>query len=464
MDDLRAALHHASDLVADYRAGVGDARVTPERDRGAVAGALRAPLPAGPAELGEIVDELVAGAEPGLMATAGPRYFGFVIGGSLDAALVADVLTAGWDQNGFNAALSPAALAFEDVAGAWLKELLRIPASASVGFATGGQGANTVGLAAGRWWVLHQHGWDVGRDGLHGAPPVRVLAGAERHGTIDRSLRLLGLGEAAIHEIPADANGAMDATALVATITALEPGPTIVCAQAGNVNTGACDDLLAIGGAAKANEAWLHVDGAFGLWAAASPRTTALVDGIELADSWACDGHKWLNVPYDSGYAFCAHPDVHATALAYTAAYLTGQEPGREYGGGDFVLESSRRARGFTTWAAIRALGRSGVAELVDRCCAHARDLAARLAAVDGIEIANEVVLNQVLIRVGDAEVTQRIEQRIQDEGTAWLGGTTWRGERLLRVSISNWSTTTGDIAATADAIVRARTALMAPA
>jgi glutamate/tyrosine decarboxylase-like PLP-dependent enzyme len=463
VDDLRAALHHAADHVADYREAVRDERVTPDLDRSAAAAALRAPLPDGPAELGEIVDELVARAEPGLMATAGPRYFGFVIGGSLDAAVVADVLTTGWDQNGFNAALSPAALAFEDVAGEWLKELLRIPASASVGFATGGQGANTVGLAAGRWWTLRQHGWDVGRDGLHGAPRVRVLAGAERHGTVDRSLRLLGLGEASIHEIPADPNGAMDAAALAEAIAGLEPSPTIVCAQSGNVNTGACDDLQAIAAAARQAGAWLHVDGAFGLWAAASPRTTALVDGIELADSWACDGHKWLNVPYDSGYAFCAHPEVHAT-LTYTGAYLTGQDAGRQYGGGDLVLESSRRARGFATWAAIRALGRSGVAELVDRCCANARALAERLDAVDGIEIANEVVLNQVLIRVGDTETTKHIEQRIQDEGTAWLGGTTWRGERLLRVSISNWSTTEDDIAATADAIVRARASVLAPA
>jgi glutamate/tyrosine decarboxylase-like PLP-dependent enzyme len=464
MDELRAALPRAADVVADYRVGVGDARVTPDLDRRAVSERLGTALPDDPGELGEIIDELIAGAEPGLTATAGPRYFGFVIGGSLDAAVVADVLTTGWDQNAFNAALSPAALAFEDVAAAWLKELLRIPTSASVGFVTGAQGANTVGLAAGRWWALHEHGWDVGRDGLHGAPPVRVLAGAERHGTIDRSLRLLGLGEASIHELPADANGAMEPAALADALAGLEPGPTIVCAQAGNVNTGACDDLAAIGAAARDAGAWLHVDGAFGLWAAASPLTTSLVDGIELADSWACDGHKWLNVPYDSGYAFCAHPEVHATALAYTAAYLTGQDAGRQYGGGDLVLESSRRARGFATWAAIRALGRSGVTELVDRCCAHARDLAARLGAVDGIEIANDVVLNQVLIRVGDTQTTLRIEQRVQDEGIAWLGGTTWRGERLLRVSISNWSTSGDDVAATSDSIVRARAGVLAPA
>src|SRR3954454_7022109 len=447
MDDLRAVLHLAADLVADYRAGIGDARVTPDRDRRSVADALRAPLPDYPAELGDITDELVAGAEPGLMATAGPRYFGFVIGGSLDAALIADVLTTGWDQNGFNAALSPAALAFEDVAGGWLKELLRLPATASVGFATGGQGANTVGLAAGRWWVLHQHGWDVGRDGLHGAPPVRVLASAERHGTIDRSLRLLGLGEGAIHEIPADANGAMDAAAFVEAITALEPGPTIVCAQAGNVNTGACDDLVTIGGAAKASEAWLHVDGAFGLWAAASPRTTALVDGIELADSWACDGHKWLNVPYDSGYAFCAHPEAHVESMALTAAYLVGSgQPGAR-SPGDYVPEASRRARGFATWAALRELGRSGVAELVERCCTLARRFGERAAEIDGVAVLNDVVLNQVLLRFGnDDAATDAVVAAVQRSGECWMGATTWHGMRLMRVSVSNWSTTEADV------------------
>jgi glutamate/tyrosine decarboxylase-like PLP-dependent enzyme len=254
----------------------------------------------------------------------------------------------------------------------------------------------------------------------------------------------------------------MDAGALVELLGALEPGPTIVCAQAGNVNTGACDDLAAAGAAARAAGAWLHVDGAFGLWAAASPRTASLVDGVELADSWACDGHKWLNVPYDSGYAFCAHPDVHATALAYTADYLTGQVAGRELGGGDFVPESSRRARGFATWAALRSLGRSGVTELVDGCCAVARRLAAGLDELDGVEVVNEVVLNQVLVRVGDAELTDRLERAIQDDGTCWLGATTWRGERLLRVAVSNWSTTETDADLVVETIGRLRAQLTA--
>jgi glutamate/tyrosine decarboxylase-like PLP-dependent enzyme len=461
MVDLRGALADAAGRIAEYREHLPMAKVTPIAHRREVRLAL-GELRDGPAPLDDVIAELVEAASPGLMASAGPRYFGFVTGGSLDAALVADVLATGWDQCAFNEALSPAAIAVEDVAGAWLKDILGLPSTASVGFVTGAQGANTVGLAAARWSVLHRHGWDVGRDGLAGAPGVRVVVGAERHATIDRAVRLLGLGEHSLEVVPALSDGAMDAGALVELLGALEPGPTIVCAQAGNVNTGACDDLAAAGAAARAAGAWLHVDGAFGLWAAASPRTASLVDGVELADSWACDGHKWLNVPYDSGYAFCAHPDVHATALAYTADYLTGQVAGRELGGGDFVPESSRRARGFATWAALRSLGRSGVTELVDGCCAVARRLAAGLDELDGVEVVNEVVLNQVLVRVGDAELTDRLERAIQDDGTCWLGATTWRGERLLRVAVSNWSTTETDADLVVETIGRLRAQLTA--
>ena len=461
MDELRQSLQRAVELIADYREGLAAAGVAPSSSREELAAALPRALPKCPSPAEAVIEELVSGAQPGLLASAGPRYFGFVIGGSVDAALLADLLAVGWDQCAFNAALSPAALAFEDVAGSWLKELLHIPASASVGFVTGGQAANTGGLAAGRWQVLHRHGWDVGRDGLHGAPRVRVLAGAERHATIDRSLRLLGLGERALEEVPATPAGAMDPDALTAALASGPSGPTIVCAQLGNVNTGACDDLKAIGAAAGAAGAWLHVDGAFGLWAAASPRTYALVEGLELADSWACDGHKWLNVPYDAGYVFCADPNIHATAMAYTASYLTGQVAGRTFGGGDFVPESSRRARGFATWAAIRSLGRSGIADLVDGCCALARRFADGLGAHDGIEIVNEVVLNQVLVRVGDLETTNRIERRVQADGTLWLGTTTWHGERLLRIAVSNWTTTEEDVDRCVEAIVRARTAVL---
>lgn len=453
--DLHHALQLAAQRIADYRAALPEAHVAPRATRAEVRAALDGALPERATPLPQVIDELVAVATPGLMASAGPRYFGFVVGGSLDAALVADVLTSGWDQNAFNEALSPAAIAFEDVAGRWLKEALGLPATASVGFVTGAQGANTVGLAAARWWVLQQAGWDVGREGLFGAPRVRVLVGAERHATIDRAVRLLGLGERSLEVVPSLADGAMDTAALATALSHDAGTPTIVCAQAGNVNTGACDDLLAAATAARAANAWLHVDGAFGLWAAASPRTRHLVAGIERADSWACDGHKWLNVPYDAGYAFCAHADVHATALSYTASYLTGQVAGRAFGGGDYVAESSRRARGFATWAALRSLGRAGIAELVDRDCSLARRFAERLGAVRGVSVVNDVVLNQVLVRVGDERTTDAVQRALVEEGTMWLGATTWRGERLLRISVSNWMTTEGDVDRCVEAVAR---------
>ena len=459
MTDLRKTLHAIADRIADYRDALPSARVGPVASRAEVRATLDRAVPEAPASLDQVVDELVAAATPGLMASAGSRYFGFVVGGSVDAALVADVLSSGWDQNAFNEALSPAAIACEDVAGRWLKELLGLPATASVGFVTGAQGANTVGLAAARWWVLNQAGWDVGRDGLAGAPRVRVIVGAERHATIDRAIRFLGLGESSIQQVPALPNGAVDSAALSAVLG--NGGiPTIVCAQSGNVNTGACDDLEVIASASRQAGAWLHVDGAFGLWAAASSRTRHLVRGIELADSWACDGHKWLNVPYDCGYAICAHPDVHATAMAYTASYLTGQVAGREFGGGDFVAESSRRARAFPTWAAIRSLGRSGVADLIDRTCALARRFGDGLARIPGVEVVNDVVLNQVLFRVGDEQSTNKIERWLHNDGTLWLGATTWRGARLLRLSVSNWSSTEDDVDRCVEAITRARAAV----
>jgi len=456
VEDVRELLQQVAAAIARYRADLPEARVGPARRRADVRAALESPVP----ELGvtpdQVLSELLSAASPGLMASSGPRYFGFVVGGAVDAALLAELMTVGWDQVAFNEATSPAAIAFEDVAGRWLKELLGLPSTASVGFVTGAQAANTVGLAAGRWHVLRKAGWDVGKRGLRCAPPVRVVAGAERHATIDRALRLLGLGEDSLVTVPPTAQGAMDAEALAAVLADLDRAPTIICAQAGNVNTGACDDLEAVGRAARSAGAWLHVDGAFGLWAAATPAKAHLVRGLAAADSWACDGHKWLNVPYDSGYAFCAHPDVHATALAYTASYLTGQDADREWGGGDFVPESSRRARGFATWAALRQLGRSGVAEMVERCCTLAQGLAEKLAADARIEVVNDVVLNQVLVRVGDAAQTDAVERAVQDEGVVWLGATTWRGERLLRISISNAMTREPDTDACARALFRA--------
>jgi glutamate/tyrosine decarboxylase-like PLP-dependent enzyme len=454
MDDLDVLLRTAARHAADYRAGLAGRPVAPTADVAAVRKALGGELPAHGTAPADVLERLVAAAEPGLMSSAGPRFFGFVIGGSLPSATAADILAVGWDQCAFNAVLSPAAAAAEEVAGGWLKDLLGIPAGASVGFVTGAQEANTVGLAAGRHQVLGRAGWDVERDGLHGAPRVRVVAGVERHATIDRSLRLLGFGAACVEPVAADPNGAIDVADLERVLASGADGPVIVCLQAGNVNTGACDDLARACALARRHGAWVHVDGAFGLWAAASPDLRHLVEGLELADSWGCDGHKWLNLPYDSAFAFCADPGVHAAAVSYTAAYLVGSGAGAP-GLGDLTLGSSRRARGFATWAGLRELGREGVAELVERSCRLARRFADGLRA-GGAEIANDVVLNQVLVGFGDDARTDRVVAAVQADGTCWLGGTTWRGRRLMRVSVSNWSTTEDDVDASVEAILTA--------
>lgn len=453
MDDFSKLLHRVADEAGRFRAGLATRPVAPATDLEGIAAAFDGPLAARGTPADQVLTELLAAA-PGLMGSAGPRFFGFVVGGALPAATAADMLAIGWDQAAFNAVLSPAGAAAERVAGGWLKQLLGIPDTASVGFVTGAQGGNTVGLAAARLHVLGGAGWDVGSRGLIGAPKLRVLAGAERHATIDASLRILGLGTDCIEPVPADDNGAMDMGELVRILDAGESGPLILCLQAGNVNTGAFDDLRRGCELVHARGGWVHVDGAFGLWAGASPRLRQLTAGVELADSWCADGHKWLNVPYDSGFAFCSRPQVHAAALSYSASYLSGSED-ISYGPGDLVPESSRRARGFAVWAALRELGADGAAELVDRCCALARRFADGLAA-GGVRIVNDVVLNQVLVDVGDdAARVDRIIAAVQQDGTCWLGGTTWRGRRLIRVSVSNYSTTEADVDASVAAVLR---------
>ncbi len=461
MDDVRAAsaqrdlLMATAARIAAYRERVDGLAVFPTFDAAEIIARL-GEMPDAPMPAADVVAELAAAVEPALLASAGPRYFGFVIGGSLDAAVAADMLAVGWDQCAFNAFTSPAAAIVEDVAGTWLKDLLRLPKSATFGFVPGGQGANTVGLAAARHHVLAMAGWNVEQEGLAGSPPVRVIASVERHVTIDRALRLLGLGVASIEPVKADSQGAIDVTDLCTVLAAGAPGPTIVCLQAGNVNTGAFDDLRTAIPLARGHRAWVHIDGAFGLWAAASATYRHLISGLELADSWAVDGHKWLNVPYDSGYAFCAHPDAHRASMAHTAAYLTGQGERGLRGPGDYVPESSRRARGFATWAALRELGRDGVEGLVDRCCQHARMFAERLSAIPGVSIANDVVLNQVLVDFGDDATTDRVIAAVQQSGECWMGGTTWHGRRLMRIAVSNWRTTTADVERSVAAIANA--------
>jgi glutamate/tyrosine decarboxylase-like PLP-dependent enzyme len=440
-------------------------RGLPERPVGARAGAeeLRArlggPLPDGPSDPAAVVAQLAELADDGVVASAGPRYFGFVVGGSLPAALAADWLAAAWDQNAGLFALGPAAATVEDVAAGWLTDLLGLPSTVSTGFVTGGQMASFTGLAAARHQVLAAAGWDVERDGLIGAPPVEVVVGAERHVTIDAALRFLGLGSGRLRVVGADGQGRLDAAALPEALAACQ-GPTIVCAQAGNVNTGAVDPLPAICAAAHERGAWVHVDGAFGLWAAASPALRHLVAGVEQADSVATDAHKWLNVPYDSGLVFVAHPEAHRAAFATVAGYLTpGERDQRDPDA--YTAEFSRRARGFPVWAALRSLGRSGVADLVERCCGHARRFADTLGAAAGVEILNEVVLNQVLVRFldpgGDADGrTREVIRRVQADGTLWLSGTTWHGMAAMRISVSNWSTTTADVDRSVAAILAA--------
>jgi glutamate/tyrosine decarboxylase-like PLP-dependent enzyme len=450
---VRELLRRTADHIADYREGLAEARVFPSASVGELRQALGGPLPERGTPAAEVVETLATAVPPGLVASAGPRYFGFVTGGSLPAATAADLLVTGWDQLAFNPVSSPASAVVEEVAGGWLKEVLGLPASASVGFVTGGQGANTVALAAARHHVLAQAGWDVEGNGLIGAPRVRVVVGAERHATIDRSLRLLGLGAALVEEVPARADGSIDPIALEEVLAGGPDGPLIVCLQAGNVNSGACDDLVGGVALAHARGGWVHVDGAFGLWAAASPRTRPLVGGLAAADSWACDGHKWLNVPYDSGYAFCAHPEAHAAAMAYAAAYLVGQGEGPVRNPSAFVPESSRRSRGMATWAALKELGRDGVVELVDRCCALARRFAAALDGVEGAGVVNDVVLNQVLVRFGDDDRTRRVVEAVQRSGECWMGGTAWHGMALMRISVSNWSTREADVDRSVQAI-----------
>jgi glutamate/tyrosine decarboxylase-like PLP-dependent enzyme len=454
MPDRSTGLRTAAEHAEAFLATLDDRRVAARVDAAGVRDALGGPLPDRGEDPAAVIDALVAGAEPGLVATAGPRHFGFVIGGALPAALAADWLVSAWDQCAAFHSLSPAAAAIEEVASAWTLDLLGLPDNASVGFVTGGQGANTTCLAAARHAVLARAGWDVERDGLIGAPRVRILCGQEAHATVYTALRLLGLGADTAARLPADGQGRLDPSALAAVLAA-DDGPAIVCAQAGNVATGAFDAFAPIADACAAHHAWLHVDGAFGLWAAASPTTRHLTRGVERADSWAVDAHKWLNVPYDSAMAIVADPHAHLAAMSLAGPYLVA-DPGQR-DNTNYVPESSRRARAVPIYAAIRSLGRTGVAELVERNCAQARRMADRLADIPGAEVLNDVVLNQVLVRLpGGDDVNRAAVAAIQRDGTCWLGGTTWHGEYVLRVSFSNWATTDEDVDRSAAAIAAA--------
>ncbi|MFL5800255.1 MAG: pyridoxal phosphate-dependent decarboxylase family protein [Roseiflexaceae bacterium] len=408
---------------------------------------LGGPLPDAPADPAEVVALLDRVGSPAATASAGGRYFGFVTGGTLPAALAANWLAGAWDQNGFVVASSPLAAAIEEIAQRWLLDVLALPPESGVGFVTGATMANLSALAAARHTLLQRLGWDVEAQGLFGAPPITVVVGDEVHMSLLKALSLLGLGRERVVRVPVDAQGRMRADALPAI-----SGPTIVCLQAGNVNTGACDPAEEICARAHAAGAWVHVDGAFGLWLAAAPQRAHLTHGLAAADSWATDGHKWLNVPYDSGLVICRWPEQLRAAMSVSAAYLGQQgERGEPY---QYTPEMSRRARGIEAWAALRSLGRAGLADLIERCCRFAACLADGLQAA-GYQVLNEVSSNQVLVSFGDADTTRRVIAAIQADGTCWCGGTVWQGQTAMRISVASWATTEADIERSLAAMLR---------
>jgi glutamate/tyrosine decarboxylase-like PLP-dependent enzyme len=447
----RELFRQVAEYAADFIDTLPDRPVREQAGVDELYAALGGPLPVQGMDDSAVLAALVEAAEPGIVSSQSGRYFGFVVGAALPAAVSADWLTSAWDQNAGGYVLAPSALVVEEIVRGWLTELLGLPQTVSAAFVTSCQMAHVTALAAARYQVLAEAGWDVGQEGLVGAPAIRVVVGEKRHITIDRALRLLGIGASSLVIVTSDDQGRL----VVDELPDLGGVPTIVCGQAGEVNTGACDDLAAIADAVEGTGAWFHVDGAFGLWAAASERLRHLVRGVERADSWATDCHKWLNVPYDCGIAFCANPNAHRAAMAVTASYLVMQEDPRSRDAVNWTPEFSRRARGFPVYAAIRALGRDGIAELVERSCAHAR-LFAELLEASGATILNDVVLNQVLVRFGDGETTQGVIRRVQEDGTCWLGGTEWQGEHAMRISVSGWRTTRDDVERSVAAILAA--------
>ena len=420
---------------------------------------LRGPLPDRGDDPVRVIDELAAAGTQGTTASRGPRYFGFVTGGSLPVATAADWLVAAWDQNAQVYAMSPIASVVEEIAAGWLKDVLRLPAAWSAGFVTGAQMASFTSLLAARHHVLRNAGWNVERDGLFGAPAIDVVVSEESHRTIFTALRMLGLGDGRVTRVETDDQGRMRPDRLARALESSD-APCIVCAQAGNVNTGAADPLTEIVAIARRRGAWLHVDAAFGAWAAASASLRHLVAGMEQADSVATDAHKWLNVPYDCGIVLTAHPEAHQHALLVPAHYIQVTEGERNPRA--FTPDESRRARGIAVYAALRTLGRRGVEALVERCCSHARRIADALRRHPQVRVLNDVVLNQVLVqfvpsdgeRRSDAELTAQIVAGIQSEGTCWLGATQWHGRHAARISVCNWSTTADDIDRSAAAIL----------
>lgn len=447
-DDL---LQDAAARARRYLAALASRPVAPPADAINRLAEIAGPLPEGPGDTARVLARLDEIVSPATMAMAGPRFFGFVIGGALPVTVAASWLATAWDQNTGLQAATPGTAALESAALRWMLELLDLPRDAAGAFVTGATVANLTALAAARHRVLAGAGWSVEADGLFGAPPITVIVGEEAHTTLFKALGVLGLGRSRVLRVPVDRQGRMRAAALPPI-----SGPTILCVQAGNVNSGAFDPFEDLIPAAKAAGAWVHVDGAFGLWARASHRHAPLAQGVQLADSWATDAHKWLNVPYDCGLAFVRDAEALRAAMAVTAEYLpatSGRNPS------DYTPELSRRARGTEIWAAIASLGRSGIAALVERCCRHAARFAAGLAAA-GHEILNEVVLNQVLVSFGTAERTRAVIEAIQRDGTCWCGVTVWQGRTAMRISVCSWATTDEDVELSLAAMLRAAAAV----
>jgi aromatic-L-amino-acid decarboxylase len=451
-DALRRAAEHAF----AYLDSLDTRSVATTAGLEALRAALWRPLPETGLPATQVIDELAADAAPGILGSQTGRHFAWVIGGGGPAAMAADWLTTVWDQNAGIHACGPAASVVEEIAADWLKTLFELPAETSVGFVTGTQMAHATCLAAARHALLRDRGWDVGRKGLSGAPPIRILANPDRHGSVDRAVRFLGLGSDSIRPLPLDEAGRVTPAGLEAAL-ATDAGPAIVVLQAGELNTAAFDPFELLAPIARSAGAWTHVDGAFGLWAKVSPQRRALAHGLELCDSWTTDCHKYLNVPYDSGLAFVRDAEAHRAALTLSTSYLPAGGAARDQI--EWNPEFSRRARGFAVYAAIRELGRDGLAALVERTCRHAEALVAGLAALPGAEKVAHPGLNQGLVRFGDDATTDRIIAAINAGGEAFFGGVTWRGRRCMRVSVCNWRTTEADVAR---AIAAARAVLAA--
>jgi glutamate/tyrosine decarboxylase-like PLP-dependent enzyme len=453
MKQNRTALfEHTARLAISYDLTKFDRSPRTELSRQQLLAGFGGPTPEQPMDEQEVISVLAEKAEPGLQTTTGARFFGWVLGGTHPVGMAAEWLNAVWGQNCANYQCSPAASAIEEVAATWLKDLLHLPTECSVGFTTGATMANFTALAAARSELLHRQGWEVEEDGLQGSPPLRVLIGEDAHTTVFVALSLLGWGRRRVEQVATDNQGRMRSDALE-KLLAKDAHPAVVIAQAGQINTGAMDPFKEIAPLVQQRGGWLHVDGAFGLWAQASESKRELLAGVEQADSWATDGHKWLQAPYDSGFVFVRHPEAHRRSMAATASYLPAEVSTRDPS--HYVPELSRRARGFAVWAIIKALGRQGIAAMVERHCSLAQRLAGKLASETGIEILNDVTLNQLILGFGTDEQCRTMIERMTDENRYLLGGADWRGRWVMRVSIISYFTEAEEIDGLAEALIR---------